>query len=84
MRVFFAASIGFQVPIKDFGKGQVIWKGIVFTLALTGKLAVGLLVPNFNQTKRFTGNHLRDVFLTGLSMVSPMGSFPPVFEFNET
>ena len=36
MRIFFAASIGFQVPIKDFGKPVVIWQGIVFTLALIG------------------------------------------------
>ena len=44
MRIFFAASIGFQVPIKDFGDFEVIWQGLFFTLALLGKLAeaVGL------------------------------------------
>jgi len=70
MRIFFAASIGFQVPIKDFGKGTVIWQGLVFTLALAGKLAVGFLVPNFNQTPSFTGNHIRDVLVTGFSMAA--------------
>lgn len=70
MRIFFAASIGFQVPIKDFGSGTVIWQGLLFTLALTGKLAVGFMVPNFNQTKRFTDVHLRDCLVTGYSMAA--------------
>jgi len=69
MRIFFAASIGFQVPIKDFGSKTVILQGLLFTLALSGKLAVGCLVPNFNLTPRFTGLHLRDCLVTGFSMV---------------
>ena len=51
MRIFFSASIGFQVPIKDFGNGTVIWQGLLFTVALLGKIAVGFLVPNFHQGK---------------------------------
>ena len=43
MRIFFAASIGFQVPIKDFGDPTVIWQGLVFTLALIGKIVVGFM-----------------------------------------
>lgn len=70
MRVFFAASIGFQVPIKDFGDWHVIGYGLLFTVALAGKLAVGFLVPNFNNTDKFKGLHLRDCFVTGFSMVS--------------
>uniref|UniRef100_A0A7S1Z7Y7 Cation/H+ exchanger transmembrane domain-containing protein n=1 Tax=Ditylum brightwellii TaxID=49249 RepID=A0A7S1Z7Y7_9STRA len=70
MRIFFAASIGFQVPIKDFGNGTVIWQGLVFTLALLGKIGTGLLVPNFTQSGRFQGFHLRDVFVTGFSMAA--------------
>ena len=70
MRIFFAASIGFQVPIQDFGDGKVIGYGVLFTVALTGKLAVGFLVPNFNNTERFRGLHLRDCLITGCSMVS--------------
>lgn len=70
MRIFFAASIGFQVPIKDFADGTVIWQGLVYTLALTGKVAVGFLVPNFTQGKRFSGNHLRDCLITGFSMAA--------------
>lgn len=70
MRIFFAASIGFQVPIKDFGSGTIIGQGLFFTLALAGKLLVGFMVPNFNQTKRFTGLHFRDVLITGFSMAA--------------
>ena len=69
MRILFAASIGFQVPFKDFGNKTVILQGLIFTLALTGKLAVGFLVPNFNRTPCFTGLHLRDCLVTGFSMV---------------
>lgn len=70
MRIFFSASIGFQVPIKDFGDPSVIWQGLVFCLALTGKIGVGFLVPNFTQGRRFTGNHLRDCLVTGFSMAA--------------
>jgi len=70
MRVFFAASIGFQVPITSFGNASVIGKGFLFTLALLGKLAVGAMVPNFTQSPKFKDSHLRDAIITGLSMVS--------------
>eukprot|EP00567_Pseudictyota_dubia_P018452 CAMPEP_0197431994 /NCGR_PEP_ID=MMETSP1175-20131217/138_1 /TAXON_ID=1003142 /ORGANISM="Triceratium dubium, Strain CCMP147" /LENGTH=859 /DNA_ID=CAMNT_0042959977 /DNA_START=122 /DNA_END=2701 /DNA_ORIENTATION=- len=70
MRIFFAASIGFQVPITQFGNGTVIWQGLVFTLALLGKLLTGLLVPNFNGTARYRDLHLRDCFATGFSMAA--------------
>eukprot|EP00529_Nitzschia_sp_RCC80_P017252 CAMPEP_0113503518 /NCGR_PEP_ID=MMETSP0014_2-20120614/34200_1 /TAXON_ID=2857 /ORGANISM="Nitzschia sp." /LENGTH=814 /DNA_ID=CAMNT_0000398517 /DNA_START=405 /DNA_END=2849 /DNA_ORIENTATION=+ /assembly_acc=CAM_ASM_000159 len=70
MRIFFSASIGFQVPIKDFGDPTVIWQGLVFCFALTGKIGVGFLVPNFTQGRRFTGTHLRDCLVTGFSMAA--------------
>ena len=70
MRIFFAASIGFQVPIQDFADGSVIGYGLLFTVALTGKLAVGFLVPNFNNSDKFKALHLRDCLITGCSMVS--------------
>lgn len=70
MRIFFASTIGFQVPIKEFGSGKIILQGLLFTLALVGKLVVGFMVPNFTQVKNFTGNHLRDCLIVGCSMVS--------------
>jgi hypothetical protein len=60
----------FHVPVKEFGNGTVIWQGLVFLIALTGKLAVGFLVPNFTQDKRFTGIHFRDCLMTGFSMAA--------------
>ncbi len=70
MRIFFASTIGFQVPISKFQSGEVIWKGLLFTLALLGKLAVGFMVPNFTQSRKFTGNHLRDCLIVGCSMAA--------------
>jgi len=70
MRIFFAASIGFQVPITHFASGEVIWKGLVFCVALVGKLGVGFLAPNFTQSKQFTGLHLRDCLIVGFSMAA--------------
>mmetsp|Transcript_19429 Transcript_19429/g.45207 ORF Transcript_19429/g.45207 Transcript_19429/m.45207 type:complete len:791 (-) Transcript_19429:359-2731(-) len=70
MRIFFAASIGFQVPIKEFGSFKIIWQGLFLTLALIGKLGAGFLVPNFSHTKSFTGTHMRDCLITGFSMAA--------------
>jgi Kef-type K+ transport system membrane component KefB len=71
MRIFFASTIGFQVPIKKFSDAGVIGKGFLFALSLLGKMAVGLLVPNFtNHPTRFTGKHLRDCLIVGCSMAA--------------
>jgi len=70
MRIFFASTIGFQVPIKNFGSFKIIWQGLLFTLALLGKLGVGVLVPNFSNSERFRGNHLRDCLMVGCSMAA--------------
>jgi Kef-type K+ transport system membrane component KefB len=70
MRMFFAASIGFQVPIGDFGNGRVVGIGFLYALSFGGKFAVGFLAPNFHKCRRFGGAHLRDCLITGCSMVS--------------
>ena len=70
MRIFFAASIGFQVPITSFGSGKVIWQALVLCFSFSGKVAVGFLVPNFSHVKRFTESHLRDCLITGYSMAA--------------
>ncbi|KAH7625487.1 Cation/H+ exchanger [Sordaria sp. MPI-SDFR-AT-0083] len=42
----FFASIGFSIPFIELWTGEVIWKGIVFTvLMVLGKLIVGLVIP---------------------------------------
>lgn len=70
MRIFFASTIGFQVPITEFANVKIIWQGLVFTLSLLGKLGVGFLVPNFTQSPKFTGTHLRDCLIVGCSMAA--------------
>jgi hypothetical protein len=62
--------VSFQVPVKEFGDGMVIWQGLVFTLALLGKIGVGFMVPNFTQARSFTGIHFRDCLITGFSMAA--------------
>jgi hypothetical protein len=70
LRIFFAASIGFQVPIKSFASRTVITQGLLFTLALFGKVVVGFMVPNFSVTRRFRSIHLRDCLVVGFSMAA--------------
>lgn len=70
LRIFFAASIGFQVPILEFASGKVIYEGLAFTSALLGKLLVGFMVPNFGSSHRFRYTHLRDCLMVGFSMMA--------------
>ncbi|KAK4031619.1 hypothetical protein C8A01DRAFT_21196 [Parachaetomium inaequale] len=42
----FFASIGFAIPFVDLWTGEVIWKGVVYTLLMVfAKLIVGIVVP---------------------------------------
>lgn len=71
LRVFFSASIGFQVPIRMFGNKSVIAWGFGFYLAVLGKLPVGLLAPKYNETlpKNYPFNPFtRDVLITSVAM----------------
>jgi hypothetical protein len=79
IRIFFAASIGFQVPIKSFASAKVLLEGFLFTGALMGKFLTGLLVPNFGaapatcgliKSVPFRGHHLRDCMVVGFSMMA--------------
>ncbi|KAK4227041.1 Hsp70 ATPase ssc1 [Podospora fimiseda] len=46
LQPLFFASIGFAIPFADLWTGEVIWKGIVFTLLMIlGKVIVGIVVP---------------------------------------
>lgn len=46
LQPLFFASIGFAIPFLELWTGEVIWKGIVFTiLMLCAKLIVGFCVP---------------------------------------
>ncbi|KAK3312342.1 Cation/H+ exchanger [Apodospora peruviana] len=46
LQPLFFASIGFAIPFLELWTGEVIWKGVVFTLLmLFGKVVVGICVP---------------------------------------
>lgn len=70
MRIFFAATIGFQVPVSLFGDWQVVGNGFLLSFALLGKLLVGpLLTPKLEANMRLLqGSHLRDCAVVGFSM----------------
>jgi Kef-type K+ transport system membrane component KefB len=72
MMIFFAATIGFQVPVSLFGDGTVLRHGFLLSAALLGKIAVGpLLTPKFDDAMHFwRGDHLRDCMVVGFSMSS--------------
>jgi len=70
LRVFFAASIGFQVPVKQFGDPYVIGWGFIFYLCVAAKLPLALYVPQFEDVKEGASYNpfLRDRVLTALAM----------------
>lgn len=70
MRIFFAATIGFQVVISVFNSRRRVAHGFLFLVAVSGKLLTGLMVPNFTHNTRYTGQHLRDCLLMSFSMAS--------------
>lgn len=42
----FFASVGFAIPFLELWTGEMIWKGVVFTILMVlGKLIVGLCIP---------------------------------------
>lgn len=71
LRVFFAASIGFQVPLKEFQSPSVI--GIGFGLwgsCVLIKSVVAMYVPEFESAEKgaIYNPYRRDLLVTGLSM----------------
>jgi Kef-type K+ transport system membrane component KefB len=48
IRVFFACTIGFEVPIRDLWTAPVLARAAVFMLAAFGKVATGLFARPFN------------------------------------
>ncbi len=48
VRIFFSATIGFHIPIQSFGDSSVIGRGFLYSIAIFGKLAMGLLAKPFS------------------------------------
>jgi len=59
VRLFFASTIGFDVPIKDIFTSKVIVGGLVLMVSLLGKLSTGLLARPRTRS---------NIFMVGLSM----------------
>eukprot|EP00578_Thalassiosira_sp_NH16_P024234 CAMPEP_0181102102 /NCGR_PEP_ID=MMETSP1071-20121207/14128_1 /TAXON_ID=35127 /ORGANISM="Thalassiosira sp., Strain NH16" /LENGTH=971 /DNA_ID=CAMNT_0023185037 /DNA_START=77 /DNA_END=2992 /DNA_ORIENTATION=- len=70
LRVFFAASIGFQVPVKLFGDPWVIGWGFILYLCVAAKLPLAFYVPQFEDVKEDASYNpfLRDRVITALAM----------------
>lgn len=45
LRLFFACTIGFEVPIKDVWTKEIISKTFLFFVPIVGKLATGIFAP---------------------------------------
>jgi len=70
LRVFFAASIGFQVPVKLFSDPYVIGWGFILYCCVLAKIPLMLYVPQFEDVKEGASYNpfLRDRLITGLAM----------------
>eukprot|EP00978_Attheya_sp_CCMP212_P000846 scaffold1767_cov64-Attheya_sp.AAC.3 len=70
MRIFFGATIAFQIPIQLFNNSTVIGNGFLLSLSLLGKVMTGPLLTPVIATdgRRWDGQHLRDCAIVGLSM----------------
>ena len=70
LRVFFAATIGFQVPVELFGDSYVIGMGFALYACVAVKFPLGFFVPRFEEVQEGSiyDPYKRDVIVTGLSM----------------
>lgn len=71
LRVFFAATIGFQVPVELFIEPYVIGRGFTLWASCVAiKSLVAFFVPRFEETEKdaIYDPYKRDVLVTGLSM----------------
>merc|ERR1740116_528457 len=65
LRIFFAASIGFAIPVLEFGSPAVIIRGIIYCFAGIGKIVQGFFAQPLNA---------KEFFIVGFSM-SAWGEF---------
>lgn len=48
LKPFFFASIGFSIPISDMFSGEIVWRGIIYSLLMiVGKVLCGLWLVRF-------------------------------------
>lgn len=71
LRIFFSATIGFQVPVTSFNDPYVLKWGAKFILAILVKMPLGFFVPHYQHqvADDFPYNpYWRDVWITALSV----------------
>lgn len=71
LRIFFAATIGFQVPVELFREPYVIGMGFALWASCVAiKSLVAFFVPRFEETEKDSiyDPYKRDLLVTGLSM----------------
>ena len=70
LRIFFAATIGFQVPVKLLFTSKVILEGLcLWATCVLVKLLVTVFVPRFSRGSQEGFNpYMRDILVTGFSM----------------
>jgi Kef-type K+ transport system membrane component KefB len=71
LRIFFAASIGFQVPIKTFWTKNILGWGSLLYICVLAKLPLGLYSPHFNRDVPIDypfNPWARDSLVTGFAM----------------
>jgi len=74
MKLFFAASIGFQIPVQLFRESRVWLYGMIFVFtAVLVKASALFFVPKFQQDDAMFNLHRRDQIVAGLSMMSRGG-----------
>merc|ERR1719277_2204166 len=54
LRVFFAATIGFAIPIKEFANVNVITRGLIYCICDVGKVVQGYFARPLNKKEFFT------------------------------
>jgi Kef-type K+ transport system membrane component KefB len=72
MRIFFGASIAFQIPVTLLNSPSVIGNGVLLSMALLGKIAVGpLMTPVLSPSRGaayWDRQYWRDCCIVGFSM----------------
>uniref|UniRef100_A0A7S3PTY2 EF-hand domain-containing protein n=1 Tax=Chaetoceros debilis TaxID=122233 RepID=A0A7S3PTY2_9STRA len=71
LRVFFAATIGFQVPLKEFSSPKVILLGLLLWVTCVAiKFPVAMYVPRFEIVEKDSiyNSYKRDTLVTGIAM----------------
>ena len=54
VKIFFACTIGFEVPIRDLWTGRVLGKAFAFLSAAIGKLVTGFFAKPFDKRNAAT------------------------------